>query len=70
MYEGLIDQEFFESILETLEIIGDPDLMAALRQGIKYVHEAFDMGYLQRDVLAPNDYNPQEIIDKGIAFKG
>jgi hypothetical protein len=35
MYEGLIDQEFFESILETLEIIGDPDLMAALRQGIK-----------------------------------
>jgi hypothetical protein len=34
------------------------------------VHEAFDMGYLQRDVLAPNDYNPQEIIDKGIAFKG
>jgi hypothetical protein len=34
------------------------------------VHEAFDMEYLQRDVLAPNDYNPQEIIDKGIAFKG
>jgi hypothetical protein len=70
MYEGLIDQEFFESILETLEIIGDPDLMAALRQGIKDVHEAFDMGYIQRDILVPAGYNPYEVIDKGIAFKG
>lgn len=31
--------ELFESILETLEIMGDPDMMAALRQGIKDVQE-------------------------------
>jgi PHD/YefM family antitoxin component YafN of YafNO toxin-antitoxin module len=31
--------ELFESILETLEIMGDPELMAALRQGIKEAQE-------------------------------
>jgi antitoxin YefM len=31
--------ELFESILETLEIMGDPEMMAALRQGVKDVQE-------------------------------
>jgi PHD/YefM family antitoxin component YafN of YafNO toxin-antitoxin module len=31
--------ELFESILETLEIMGDPELMASLRQGIKEAQE-------------------------------
>ncbi|HEU0021038.1 MAG TPA: type II toxin-antitoxin system Phd/YefM family antitoxin [Dehalococcoidia bacterium] len=31
--------ELFESILETLDIMGDPEMMAALRQGIKDVQE-------------------------------
>ncbi len=31
--------DLFESIMETLEIMGDPDMMAALRQGIKDVQE-------------------------------
>jgi protein gp37 len=34
------------------------------------IHQAFNMGYIQRDVLAPINYNPSEVIDKGIAFKG
>ena len=32
------------------------------------VHDAFDMGYIQRDVLAPQNYKPGEIIDEGVAF--
>ncbi|MDA0734239.1 MAG: type II toxin-antitoxin system Phd/YefM family antitoxin [Chloroflexi bacterium] len=31
---ALVPWELFESILETMDIMGDPDLMAALRQGI------------------------------------
>ena len=31
--------ELFEAITETLEIMGDPEMMAALRQGIKDVQE-------------------------------
>ena len=31
--------ELFESIMETMEIMGDADMMAALRQGIEDVHE-------------------------------
>ena len=31
-------------------------------------HAACDMGYIQRDVLAPQNYNPGEVIDKGVAF--
>jgi PHD/YefM family antitoxin component YafN of YafNO toxin-antitoxin module len=31
--------ELFESILETMDIMGDPEMMAALRQGIKDVQE-------------------------------
>jgi hypothetical protein len=33
------------------------------------VHEAFNMGYIQRDVFAPGNYNPAEVIDRGIAFR-
>ena len=31
--------ELFESIMETMEIMGDADMMAALRQGIEDVRE-------------------------------
>ena len=31
--------ELFESIIETMEIMGDPDMMAALRRGIRDVQE-------------------------------
>ena len=31
--------ELFESIMETMEIMGDVDMMAALRQGIEDVRE-------------------------------
>ena len=31
--------ELFESIMETMEIMGDADMMAALRQGIEDIHE-------------------------------
>ncbi len=32
---ALMPWELYESIMETLEIVGDEDLMSALRQGIK-----------------------------------
>lgn len=32
---AIVDWDMYESILETLEIMGDAELMAALRQGIK-----------------------------------
>lgn len=31
--------DFYESIIETIEILGDPDLMSALRQGIKDIEK-------------------------------
>lgn len=31
--------EFYDAIIETLEILGDPELMASLQQGIKDVKE-------------------------------
>ena len=31
--------DLYESIVETLEILGDQDLMSALRQGIKDIEE-------------------------------
>ena len=31
--------ELFESIVETMEIMGDPDMMAALRRGVEEVRE-------------------------------
>jgi antitoxin YefM len=32
---AIMPWDFYESIVETLEILGDQDLMAALRQGIR-----------------------------------
>ena len=36
---AVMSWDLFESIVETLEIMGDPDMMAALRRGIKDVQE-------------------------------
>jgi prevent-host-death family protein len=36
---ALMPWELYEAIVETLEIMGDEDLMAALRQGIKEAEE-------------------------------
>lgn len=36
---ALMSWNLYESIVETLEIMGDTELMAALRQSIKEVHE-------------------------------
>ena len=36
---AILPWEFYESIMETLEILGDPDLMASIRQGIKEMEE-------------------------------
>ncbi len=36
---AILPWEFYESLMETLEIMGDKDLMEVLRQGIKDVQE-------------------------------
>jgi PHD/YefM family antitoxin component YafN of YafNO toxin-antitoxin module len=36
---AIMPWDFYESIIETIEILGDPDLMSALRQGIKDIEE-------------------------------
>ena len=36
---AVMSWDLFESIVETLEIMGDPDMMAALRRGIQDVQE-------------------------------
>ena len=36
---AILSWEFYESILETLEIMGDEDLLNALREGIREVEE-------------------------------
>lgn len=36
---ALMSWDLYQSIVETLEIMGDPDLMAALRRGIKEAAE-------------------------------
>ncbi|MBI3961933.1 MAG: type II toxin-antitoxin system Phd/YefM family antitoxin [Deinococcus sp.] len=36
---AIMPWELYESIVETLEIMGDPELMAAIRQGIKDIEE-------------------------------
>ncbi len=36
---ALMPWELFQSIMETMEIMGDPEMMDALRQGIKDVQE-------------------------------
>lgn len=36
---AILPWELYDAILETLEVMSDPDLMAALRQGIRDVAE-------------------------------
>ena len=36
---ALMPWELYESIIETLEVLGDPDLMKALSRGIKDIEE-------------------------------
>lgn len=36
---AIMPWDLYESIVETLEIMGDKDLMAAIRQGIKEIEE-------------------------------
>jgi len=36
---AIMPWDLYESIVETLEILGDQDLMSALRQGIKDIEE-------------------------------
>ena len=36
---AVMSWDLFESIVETLEIMGDPDMMAALRRGIQDIQE-------------------------------
>jgi PHD/YefM family antitoxin component YafN of YafNO toxin-antitoxin module len=36
---AILPWELYESIMETLEIMGDTELMAAFRQGIKDIEE-------------------------------
>ena len=36
---ALLPWELYESIMETMEILGDEEMMAAIRQGIKDIEE-------------------------------
>lgn len=36
---AIMDWEFYESLLETLEIMNDPDLMKSLRKSIRQLQE-------------------------------
>ena len=49
---AIMPWDFYESIVETLEILGDQDLMAALRQGIKDVEsgKTFSMDEIEREI--------------------
>lgn len=44
--------DLYESIIETLDIMGEPELMAALRQGIKDIEEGrtFTMEEVEREL--------------------
>lgn len=44
--------DLYESIIETLDVMGDPELMAALRQGINEVEEGrtFTMEEVEREL--------------------
>ena len=43
--------ELYESIIETLEVMGDPELMAALRQSIRDIEEGrtYSMEEIERE---------------------
>jgi len=36
---AILPWELYESIIETLEVLGDPELMAAFREGVKDMEE-------------------------------
>ncbi len=46
---AILPWELYESIIETLEVLGDPELMAAFREGVKEMEEG--KGELLDDVL-------------------
>ncbi|MHB1324736.1 MAG: type II toxin-antitoxin system Phd/YefM family antitoxin [Thermoleophilia bacterium] len=49
---AIMPWDLYESIIETLEIMGDAELMDALRQGIKDVEEGriFTMEEIEREL--------------------
>jgi antitoxin YefM len=49
---AIMPWDLYESIVETLEILGDQDLMAALRQGIKEIEEGktYSMDEIEREI--------------------
>ena len=49
---AIMPWDFYESIVETLEIMGDQDLMAALKQGLKDVEsgKTFTMDEIEREI--------------------
>jgi antitoxin YefM len=49
---AIMPWDFYESIVETLEILGDQDLMAALRQGIKDIEtgKTYSLDEIEREI--------------------
>lgn len=49
---AIMPWDLYESIVETLEIMGDKDLMAALRQGLKDIAEGrtYSMEEIEREI--------------------
>ncbi len=50
---AIMPWDLYESIVETLEILGDQDLMAALRQGIKEIEagKTYGMDEIEREIF-------------------
>lgn len=50
---AIMPWDLYESIVETLEILGDQDLMSALRQGIKDIEEGrtYSMDEIEKEIL-------------------
>lgn len=46
---AILPWDLYESIIETLQVFGDPELMAAFREGVKELNEG--QGELLDDVL-------------------
>ena len=51
---AILSWELYESIVETLEILGDEEMVAALRQGIRDIREGrtFGMDEIEREFAA------------------
>jgi antitoxin YefM len=49
---AIMPWDLYESIIETLEILGDQNLMVALRQGIKEIEEGktYSMDEIEREI--------------------